>query len=113
MTNGGYWSALDPATGKILWQAPTLALAVDDSEFVGTSLAPPPGAYADTYGSVSVANGVMYGEDQAGNFLASDAATGETLFTLPSGGASISALAVVDGTLFAASSMWMTSRAGA
>ena len=68
VTNGGYWSALDPATGKILWQTPTSALALNDSEFVGTSLAPPPGAYADTYGAVSVANGVMYGEDQAATF---------------------------------------------
>ena len=99
-TNGGYWSALDPATGKILWQTPTAALAVDDSEFKGTSLAPPPGAFADTYGSVSVADGVMYGEDQAGNFLALDAATGETLFVYPSGGTSISAPAIVDGTLY-------------
>ena len=99
-TNGGYWSALDPGTGKILWQTPTEALAVDDSEFKGTKLAPPPGAFADTYGSVSVANGVMYGEDQAGNFLALDAATGETLFVFPSGGTSISAPAVVDGTLY-------------
>ena len=75
-------------------------LAVDDSEFLGTSLAPPPGAYADTYGAVSVANGVMYGEDQAGNFIALDAATGDTLFDLSSGGTSISAPAIVDGTLY-------------
>ena len=99
-TNGGYWSALDPASGKILWQTATPALAVDDSEFVGTRLAPPAGAYADTYGSVSVANGVMYGEDQAGNFLALDAATGSIEFTFQSGGTSISAPAIVDGTLY-------------
>lgn len=42
----------------------------------------------------------MYGEDQAGNFLALDAATGEILFTFPSGGTSISAPAIVDGTLY-------------
>ncbi len=99
-TNGGYWSALDPATGQILWQTPTPALAVDDSAFVGTPLAPPPGAFAATYGSVSVANGVMYGEDQAGNFLALDAATGEILFSLQSGGTSISAPAIAAGTLY-------------
>ncbi len=96
-TNGGYWSALDPATGKILWQTPAPALAVHGAEFAPT---PPLGAYAATYGAVSVANGVMYGEDQAGNFLALDAATGEILFTFPSGGTSISAPAIVDGTLY-------------
>ncbi len=99
-TNGGFWSALDPATGKILWQTPTPALAVNDSLFANTILAPPPGAYAGTPGSVSIANGVMYGEDQAGNFLALDAATGEIDFMLQSGGTSISAPAIVDGTLY-------------
>ncbi len=99
-TNGGYWSALDPASGKIFWQTATPALAGDDSEFKGTRLAPPPGAYADTYGSVSIANGVMYGEDQAGNFLALDAAKGNILFIFPSGGTSISAPTIVDGSLY-------------
>jgi len=99
-TNGGYWSALDPATGHIIWQTPTPALAVNDSLFSGTHLAPPPGAFAGTYGAVSIANGVMYGEDQAGNFLALNGATGEIIYTFQSGGTSISAPAIVDGTLF-------------
>lgn len=99
-TNGGYWSALDPATGKILWQTPTPALAVDDSVYKGSPLAPPPGAFAGTYGSVSVANGVMYGEDQAGNFLALDAETGNILFNFQSGGTSISGPAIAGGTLY-------------
>lgn len=42
----------------------------------------------------------MYGEDQAGNFLALNGATGEIIYTFQSGGTSISAPAIVDGTLF-------------
>ncbi len=98
-TNGGYWSALDPSTGKILWQTPTTAVATD-TPFAGTPYAAPAGALSGAYGSVSVANGVMYGEDQAGTFVALDAATGKTLFSFKSGGASVSGPAIVDGNLY-------------
>ncbi len=98
-TNGGYWSALDPATGRILWQTPTTDLAID-TPFAGTPYAAPAGAMSGAYGSVSIANGVMFGEDQAGTFVALDAATGETLFNFKSGGASISGPAIAAGTLY-------------
>lgn len=45
----------------------------------------------------------MYGEDVAGNFVALDAATGQVLRYFQSGGAAISAPAIVDGVLYWAS----------
>ncbi len=98
-TNGGYWSALDPATGAILWQTPTTDLAID-TPFPRTPYGAPAGGLSGAYGSVSVANGVMFGEDQAGTFVALDAATGKTLFRFASGGASISGPAIADGSLY-------------
>ena len=88
-TNGGFWSALDAATGKILWQTPTLAA---DPQA--------PATRAKTEGSVSVANGVLYGEDTAGTFVGLDAATGMALKSLQSGGAAIAGPAVVNGVLY-------------
>ncbi len=99
-TNGGFWSALDKNTGQILWQTPTTAAAVAPSAMAARAQVPPPGARSIVEGSVSVANGVMYGEDVAGNFVALDAATGEVLRTVQSGGAAISAPAIVDGVLY-------------
>ena len=98
-TNGGYWSALDPLTGKILWQTPTTELAID-TPFAGTPYGAPVGGMSNAYGSVSVANGVMYGEDQAGTFVALDADTGSTLWSFKSGGASISGPAIATGSLY-------------
>ncbi len=101
-TNGSFWTALDVNTGQILWQTPTTAPAV--APMVKGRAAPPPaGAKAIGGGSVSVANGVVYGEDAAGTFVALDAATGAVLRSFNSGGAAISAPAIVDGTLFWAS----------
>ncbi len=88
-TNGGFWSALDARTGKILWQTPTFA--ADPHA---------PGTLAKTEGSVSVANGVLYGEDTAGYFTGVDARTGRVLKTFQSGGAGIAGPAVVDGVLY-------------
>jgi polyvinyl alcohol dehydrogenase (cytochrome) len=81
---GGSWSALDAATGKILWQT-----------------ADPQGA-ADL-GFVSTANGVVY--------AGSDAPAGDTMYALnasngtiewgfPSGGAVISGAAIVNGSVY-------------
>src|SRR5260370_19484097 len=64
----GAWSALDVATGKILWQTadPTVG-ALDE-------------------GSVSVANGVMYAGSYAGQMYALDTITGNILWSFESGG---------------------------
>ena len=77
----GAWSALDAATGKILWQTADPAHGLD-------------------MGSVSVANGVLYAPSLSGNMHALDAATGRVLWTFQSGGAVLDGPAIVDGTLF-------------
>jgi polyvinyl alcohol dehydrogenase (cytochrome) len=78
----GAWSALDVATGKILWQTadPT----------------------ADTIdrGSVSVANGVIYAGSNSGQMYALDAITGNILWNFASGGTVIDGPSIVDGTLY-------------
>jgi polyvinyl alcohol dehydrogenase (cytochrome) len=78
----GAWSALDVATGNILWQTadPT----------VGT---------IDT-GSVSVAHGVMYAGSYSGQMYALDTRTGQILWNFASGGSVIGGPSIVDGTLY-------------
>jgi len=81
---GGSWSALDAATGKILWQ-----------------IADPLGA--PDMGFVSTANGVVYAGSAAlaGNTMyALDAATGTVEWGFPSGGSVISGAAVVSGSVY-------------
>src|SRR5437879_13039677 len=63
----GAWSALDVATGKILWQT-----------------ADPTAGTIDR-GSVSVANGVMYAGSNSGQVYAFDATTGNILWNFASG----------------------------
>jgi polyvinyl alcohol dehydrogenase (cytochrome) len=81
---GGAWSALDAATGKILWQTavPNLARAL---------------------GPVSVANGVVYAGSMAlagDNMFALDAASGKILWRYPSGGSVMSGAAVANGVVY-------------
>ncbi len=78
----GSWSALDVATGKILWQT-----------------ADPTTGTIDT-GSVSVANGVMYAGSYSGQMYAFDATTGKILWNFASGGTVIDGPSIVDGTLY-------------
>jgi polyvinyl alcohol dehydrogenase (cytochrome) len=78
----GSWSALDPLTGKVLWQTPD----------------PTQGAI-DT-GSVSVANGVLYAGSQSGGMYAMDAATGKILWSFASGGSVMDGPAIVDGVVY-------------
>jgi polyvinyl alcohol dehydrogenase (cytochrome) len=81
---GGSWAALDPATGRVLWQTPD------------------PGSFIDI-GALSVANGLVYAGSLAAsgpNMYALDAATGTVRWSFASGGAVISAPAVVDGTVY-------------
>ncbi len=100
-TNGSYWSALDVNTGQILWQTPIYSPAPQPTG--NRARNPPAGAYTIGGGSVSVANGVLYGEDAAGDFVALDTTSGQILRTVQSGGASIAAPAIVDGALYWAS----------
>jgi polyvinyl alcohol dehydrogenase (cytochrome) len=80
--NWGSWAALDPRTGRILWQ-------VAD---------PTPGALDP--GALSVANGVVYAGSYSGNMHALNASTGKVLFTFASGGSVIDAPSIVNGTLY-------------
>jgi polyvinyl alcohol dehydrogenase (cytochrome) len=88
-SSGGYrggWSALNAATGEILWETPNPA-------------------YERAMGPVSAANGVVYGcsMDDQGRMYAMDAATGAILWDFVSGancngGAAISAGMIFWGT---------------
>jgi hypothetical protein len=85
MTTSGFWSALDPATGRILWQT-----------------AGEPKVKSSNQGPVSVANGVVYAGtiDTAGTMYALDAASGSTLWTFASGGSVNAGAAIVDGAVY-------------
>ena len=78
----GAWSALDVATGKILWQT-----------------ADPTAGTIDR-GSVSVANGVMYAGSNSGQMYALDATTGNILWSFASGGTVIDGPSIVDSVLY-------------
>jgi polyvinyl alcohol dehydrogenase (cytochrome) len=78
----GSWSALDVATGKILWQ-----------------IADPTEGAIDT-GSVSVANGVMYAGSYSGQMYALDTISGKILWNFASGGTVIDGPSIVDDVLY-------------
>jgi polyvinyl alcohol dehydrogenase (cytochrome) len=81
---GGSWAAMDPATGKILWQTPDPQGAVDA-------------------GFVSTANGIVFAGSQAAtgtNMYALDAATGKILWRFASGGSVAGGAAIVDGNVY-------------
>jgi polyvinyl alcohol dehydrogenase (cytochrome) len=93
---GGSWAALDPRTGKILWQtADPQVETLSDLGTVGVwDLAP-----------VSVANGVLYASSMANlanqnQMFALDAATGRILWEHGAGSSVNSGPAVVNGTVF-------------
>jgi polyvinyl alcohol dehydrogenase (cytochrome) len=78
----GAWSALDVATGKILWQTAD----------------PTPGTI--DRGSVSVANNVMYAGSNSGQMYALDTKTGKILWNFASGGTVLDGPAIVDGVVY-------------
>jgi polyvinyl alcohol dehydrogenase (cytochrome) len=82
----GSWAALDPATGKILWQVADPS----NNAFGG----------GNALGPVSVANGVLYAPSMSGNMYALDAANGKTLWSYQTPGAVIGGAAVVNGTVY-------------
>lgn len=87
--NSGLWSALDAATGKILWQVADPGIGRD-------------GQPSPTMGPVTAANGVVYAcsLDTAGSMYAFDAVTGETLWQYASGNVCIAGAAVADGMVY-------------
>jgi polyvinyl alcohol dehydrogenase (cytochrome) len=80
---GSAWNALDPSTGKILWQT------LDPAQGLNFN-----------FGSVSVANGVMYAGALDGHMYAFDAATGKILWSYPAGGSILGGPAIVDGVVY-------------
>jgi len=86
-TKPGYWAALDPATGAVLWKTDDPAHTADRNSAMA---------------AVSVANGVVYActEDLAGTHFAFDAKTGAVLWSSPSGGSCMAGAAIVDGTVY-------------
>ncbi len=92
-TTGGSWAALDPATGKILWQTPDPQTETIAGATVGVwDLAP-----------VSVANGIVYTASMAksGNEMyALDAATGGILWQFAAGSSVNAAPSIVNGSVY-------------
>ena len=93
---GGSWAALDPLTGKILWQTadPQLETIPGFTNVGVWDLAP-----------VSVANGVVYAGSMAklasqNQFFALDAATGEILWQYPALSSVNAGPAIVNGTVY-------------
>lgn len=100
----GFWSALDAATGEILWQRP---LPTDGRPPVDETPEPDQSGGA-IHGSVTLANGVLFGGgfDGEGSMFAMDAADGSILFEFnaqfagsPAGGIEASP-SVVDGVVY-------------
>lgn len=87
--NSGLWSALDAATGTILWQVADSGIGRD-------------GQPAPTMGPVTVANNVVYAcsLDQAGSMYAFHAMTGAVLWKYASGNVCLGGAAVSDGTIY-------------
>jgi polyvinyl alcohol dehydrogenase (cytochrome) len=102
---GGYWSALDAATGEILWQTPDpssarplkgLQVHAVWGAFLGD------GFFAATLGPLTVANGVVFAGsmDREGHMYGFDARDGAIVWSFASGGSVQSAPSVVDGTVY-------------
>jgi polyvinyl alcohol dehydrogenase (cytochrome) len=85
-TTFGAWSALDPATGQILWQTVT-------PDTMGPGL-------GSAIGAVTVANGVVYGCSFVGTWTAMNASTGDVLWSRYSGGFCGAGAAVSQGTVY-------------
>ena len=89
-TNLGVWSALDAATGQIVWQR--------------AETTPPGGIgiWGSTPGPTATANGVMFAcsMDALGHMYAFNGNTGEVLWSFASGGSCISGAAISNGMVF-------------
>jgi polyvinyl alcohol dehydrogenase (cytochrome) len=84
--SAGSWSALDPATGKIIWQVPDPNGAVD-------------------LGPMTVANGVVYAASMAGGATAKtmfglNAATGATLWSFAAGSSVNAGASIANDTVY-------------
>jgi polyvinyl alcohol dehydrogenase (cytochrome) len=89
-STSGFWAALDPADGHIVWQ------------IANPALSRPATGGASTDGPVVVVNGVLFGGsmDQSGTMFAMNAATGEVLWSFQSGGSVYGGPAVANGVVY-------------
>jgi len=81
---GGFWAALDAATGAVLWRTPDPQGAID-------------------IGALTVGNGVVYAGSlapQGENMYALDATTGAVKWAFASGGSVAGGSSVVDGAVY-------------
>jgi len=85
----GYWAALNPSTGQILWHTNDPAF---QHPYQGYS----------AIGAVSSANGVVYActMNAAGTMLAMNAVTGQVLWTFDSGGSCNAGAAISGGVVY-------------
>lgn len=89
----GWWSALDPATGDMLWKTFDPGVGFEAAF----------GVYGESaQGPVSTANGVVYAcsLEPAGNMIAMNAATGAIKWQFPSGSSCLGGAAIADGTVY-------------
>ena len=100
LTDGGFWSALDVATGHIIWQTATTGKQPPIASKSSRTGKPPAGASARAEGAVTLAGGVMYGSDTDGNFVGLDARTGVQLWSYAAGGAAVDGPSVVGGVVY-------------
>jgi polyvinyl alcohol dehydrogenase (cytochrome) len=106
MTSVGAWTALDPATGDILWQIANPAHTLPMKSTIG-------GEYVSVNGPVRAVNGVLFAGsmDAMGTMFAIDAATGDVLWSFQSGGTVYGGAAVSGNTVYWGSG-YATSRLG-
>jgi polyvinyl alcohol dehydrogenase (cytochrome) len=88
-TKVGSWAALDPATGRILWQIANPAMSA-------------PVAGASVNGPVTVVNGVVLvgSMDNDGTMFGFEASTGKQLWSFKSGATVYGGPAIADGMIF-------------
>ncbi|MCW3089909.1 MAG: PQQ-binding-like beta-propeller repeat protein [Ferruginibacter sp.] len=96
--SGGFWAALDAATGAVNWEYAATNPPVPIALFPP----PPAGTVAINTGAVTTANGVVFGAamDAPGTMYAFNGATGQKLWSFESGGTVNSGAAVVDGNVY-------------
>jgi polyvinyl alcohol dehydrogenase (cytochrome) len=92
--SAGSWSALDPATGKILWQTADPNGAID----LGPVTAANGVVYAGSMGAPSFVAG--RGSTTSPTMFALDATSGKILWSFPAGSSVISGAAIVQDTVY-------------
>ena len=103
----GWWSALDPATGAVLWKTidPGTGIGGEPcSFFPGCTWRSVDIGYGySTQGPVSAANGVVYGcslNPIGPNVVALDGATGQIKWSYASGSSCVGGAAIANGTVY-------------